>query len=134
MKKFTLIEILFVVTILIILISIGLAAGSKVLRKQASIQRSAEIVLIEASIRLYEERYGVLPFTNSGVINFAWQLSSMRPIDNNGDGVIDKNDMIGDKRPRWIPDDSIMQDFNFLYDPYEEKYQIYIDGAKWSVQ
>jgi len=111
-----------------------MTAGSKVLRKQASIQRSAEIILIETSIKLYKDRYGVLPFTNSGVINFAWQLSSMRPIDNNGDGVIDKNDMAGDKRPRWIPDDSIMQDFNYLYDPYEEKYKIIFDGTKWSVQ
>ena len=134
MRKFTLIELLFVVSILIILIGIGLTAGNKVLRKQASIQRSAEIALIETAIRQYKSRYDSLPFTSSGDIVFAWHLSSIRPIDNNSDGVIDKNDMAGDKRPRWIPDDSIMQDFYYLYDPYEEKYKINVDGSRWSVE
>ena len=60
-KKFTLIEIMFVVGILVILIGIGGSAANKVLRKQADIQIKAEIKLIQSALAIYKNRYDFYP-------------------------------------------------------------------------
>lgn len=61
MRKFTLIEIMFVVTILIILIGMGITAGSKVMRSAASTQINAELKMIQSAIDIYKSDKGVYP-------------------------------------------------------------------------
>ena len=51
-SKFTLIEIMFTVTILIILIGIGMATGSKIMRKSADTQINAELKMIQVVQRI----------------------------------------------------------------------------------
>ena len=60
-RTFTLIEIMFVVTILIILIGIGLTAGSRVMRASANTQINAELKMIQAAINIYKSDKGVYP-------------------------------------------------------------------------
>jgi len=60
-KKFTLIEIMFVVGILVILIGIGGSAANKALRKQADMQIKAELKMIQSALAIYKNRYEFYP-------------------------------------------------------------------------
>ena len=60
-KKFTLIEIMFVVGILVILIGIGGSAANKALRKQADMQIKSELKMIQSALAIYKNRYEFYP-------------------------------------------------------------------------
>lgn len=125
MKKFTLMEILFVIAILVIIMGIGLASGTKVLRKQTEAQRNAEIIMIKSAIEQYKLRWGIYPFTSSGEIDFAKQLSPISSkVDMNGDGSVDDKDW--EMRPLWL--EQLNHDWTYILDPYEERYQIEVLG------
>lgn len=80
-KRFTLIEILFTVTILIILIGIGLAAGSKIMRKSADTQINAELKMIQAAINVYKIDNKVYP-DKDNIVNEVMKLSSIKTTGN----------------------------------------------------
>lgn len=65
MKKFTLIEILFVITILVIIIGISWVSGAKILRKSANTQINAELKMIQSAIDLYKTDKGFYPSKNN---------------------------------------------------------------------
>jgi type II secretory pathway pseudopilin PulG len=69
-SRFTLVELLFVITILVILISIGFVAGTKVLRKQAKAKTQAEIKILESACYQYKDRYGKFPDISGNKIEF----------------------------------------------------------------
>ena len=60
-RKFTLVELMFCVGILVILIGIGWVNGAKVLKKSADTQIKAEIKQIEALVRDYYDDHKVIP-------------------------------------------------------------------------
>lgn len=78
-KKFTLIELMFSVGILVILLSISWIAGNKALKSQAKKKIGAEIVAIESAINQYKDRFGSLPFTSDCVVDFGQYLSPVLP-------------------------------------------------------
>ena len=123
-RRFTLMELLFTIAILVIIIGIGLSAGTKVLRKQVEAQRNAEIVMISSAIEQYKLRWNSYPFTASGEIDFAKQLSPISSkVDMNGDGSVDDKDW--EMRPLWL--EQLNHDWTHIFDPYEEKYQIEVN-------
>lgn len=69
-SRFTLIELLFVIAILVILISIGFAVGTKTLRKQAEVKTRAEIKILVTACHQYKDRYGNFPDITSNEIPF----------------------------------------------------------------
>ncbi len=81
MKRFTLIELMFVVMILVILIGIGFVAGTKVLRKQAESKTRAEITMITSAVNQYKDRFGSLPKDSNynGNLDFPQFLSKVLP-------------------------------------------------------
>lgn len=60
-QKFTLIELMFTIAILVILIGVGAAAANKVVRKQANIQIKAELKMIQSALTIYKNRYSFYP-------------------------------------------------------------------------
>ena len=78
-SKFTLIEIIFTVTILIILIGIGMATGSKIMRKSAEVQINAELKMIQAAVQAYKTRWGDYPTSAANKVDFAQYLSNVSP-------------------------------------------------------
>ena len=90
---FTLIELMFVITVLVILISISWINGTKVIDKQIDRKMKAEIATLVKVIELYKIRYGAYPPNDTpGVaqaLNFAEKLSSSKP----GSGWIGKREM-----------------------------------------
>lgn len=146
-RKFTLIELMFVVAILVILIGISWVAGTKVLRSQAKSKTKAEIKMIVSAIQQYKDRFGAMP-EDSGTaadLDFAEYLSSVQP----GAGWTGKRPMFIDYKKNNIAVDNDNYDHTDagtagptkLFDPYENAYQYqYIDtGAKagtfkvWSI-
>tara|TARA_R100000808_G_C2108921_1_gene123652 strand:+ start:49 stop:420 length:372 start_codon:yes stop_codon:yes gene_type:complete len=67
-RKFTLVELMFCVGILIILIGIGWINGAKVLRKSADTQIKAEIKQISALIRVYYDDHKVFPVKDDKIL------------------------------------------------------------------
>ena len=124
MKKlsFTLIELMFVISVLIILIGIGLSAGTKVLRAQVAAQRKAEVVVIRAAIESFKLRYGHLPDEATGDIDWAYKLSDYEwDHDYNNDGNINGDDYKHKMRIMNLVE--LNHDYYSILDPYEEKYQ-----------
>ena len=60
-QKFTLIELMFTITILVILIGIGASAANSVMRKSANTQIKAEIKMLESALAIYKTRYDFYP-------------------------------------------------------------------------
>ena len=87
-NRFTLIEIMFVVGILVILIGIGGIAGSKAIRKQMEVQTKAEITMLKAAVRQYKTRWGEYPVQTSDTkFSFAEYLSKVSPTSSTWTGV-----------------------------------------------
>jgi type II secretory pathway pseudopilin PulG len=106
MKKFTLIEIMFVVGIFVILISISMVAGSKVLRDSVNKQMKSELKMIESALKVYKTQWGEYPPLNDP----------------------DKLDCA-----EYLKDLPIHKDI-YYYDPYEEPYEYRInDNGKIEV-
>lgn len=61
MKKFTLIEIMGVLFIIITLVSIGVSAYGKVTQKTNATQIKAEIKMLQSAVQLYKSTYSVFP-------------------------------------------------------------------------
>jgi type II secretory pathway pseudopilin PulG len=61
-NKFTLIELLFVILILIILIGISWIASNKVVRTQNYMKAKSEIAMLEAAIVQYKDRWNERPY------------------------------------------------------------------------
>ena len=131
MKKFTLIELMFTITVLIVLISMGFSVGTKVLRKQTDVQREAEMLIIRTAVIQYQERFGVYPSQSDGEIDFAASLSPA----------------IGYKTPSGEWDYSLRDSMNWLgqeinydivsgeiLDPYEEKYKIQYSNGGFEIK
>ena len=76
--KFTLIELMFVVAILVILIGISWVAGTKVLRGQAESKTKAEIKMLVSAMHQYKDRFGSFPDVK-GTLNFGEYLSKVQP-------------------------------------------------------
>lgn len=76
---FTLIEILFVVTILIILIGIGMVSAGKLIRSSADTQIKAEIKMIQSAVEAYKVRWGDYPTSTANQVDFAQYLSKVSP-------------------------------------------------------
>ena len=79
--KFTLVELMFVVAILVILIGISWVAGTKVLRSQAKQKTKAEIKMLVSAMHQYKERFGSFPpsANYNGPLNFGEYLSKVQP-------------------------------------------------------
>lgn len=127
--KFTLIELMFVVTILVILISIGFVAGTKTLRKQAYMKTKAEIKMIESACRQYKDRYGNFPdITGSEVeVDFLNHLAKIPDI---ASFTGDRKMFIDCKKH------AINTEGNKILDPYEQVYMYQYAKNKiliWSV-
>ena len=90
---------MFTVGILVILISIGLVAGSKVMRSSADKQIKSEIEMIESALKLYKVEWKEYPPLNSS-------------------NVLDCAEFLRDLP---IKKDSV------YYDPYEEPYKYQIN-------
>ncbi|MCM8538813.1 MAG: hypothetical protein NE328_00910 [Lentisphaeraceae bacterium] len=146
--KFTLIELMFVVAILVILIGISWVAGTKVLRNQAKQKTKAEITMLVAAVKQYKDRFGSFPDVQ-GPLNFAEYLSKVQPnsgwsgkrpmfvdfkknninISPDPDPVTYDNDNAGTTTVQ----DPYEQDYIYVHDPsLEETFLIYssgLDGA-----
>ena len=145
MKKrhFTLMELLFTVSILIILIGISWVSSTKVLRAQTAVKRNAEIVIIKAAIEQHKLRFGNYPEQGPAqtvdgeqvrYLHFALELSDwVMEFDYNGDGSINAADYRHESRVLNINELVISQD-KYILDPYEEKYQYYLDNNKFEVK
>lgn len=90
---------MFTVGILVILISIGLVAGSKVMRSSADKQIKSEIKMIESALNLYKVEWKEYPPLNSS-------------------NVLDCAELLKD-----LP----MKKDTKYYDPYEEPYRYQIN-------
>jgi hypothetical protein len=130
-QNFTLIEIMFVVTILVILIGISWVAGSKILRKSAEAQTKAEVTMLYKACVVYKAHFGSYPVetTFDADMDFVEHLSKIPP-------ETDPNDYSGSKRPMLIdfrkanmnisPNDSYDSfgaDGYTASDPYDQAYQ-----------
>lgn len=82
-NKFTLVELMFVVAVLVILIGISWVAGAKVLRNQTVSKTKAEIKIIRSAIMQYSERHNnsIPPYSDgySGPFDIAEWLSAVSP-------------------------------------------------------
>lgn len=78
-KRFTIIEIMFVVGILIILIGISMMASNKIIRKSAESQTKAEIKMIKSAIDAYKIRWGAYPKSKNDRVDFIEWLSNVSP-------------------------------------------------------
>lgn len=87
-QKFTLIEIMFVVTILVILIGIGLTAASRVMRASANTQINAELKMIQSAIDVYKSNKGVYP-DKDNIVN---EIRDLKVISITGAQFIDPYD------------------------------------------
>ena len=84
-QKFTLIELMFTIAILIILIGIGAAAMNKVFRRSVDVQTSAEIKMIQSAMSIYKTRYSSYPpMTDPEIITCADYLRKVKVQKNNG--------------------------------------------------
>lgn len=132
-KRFTLIEILFTIMILIILLSISWVAGNKVLRHQLKAKANAEMVMLKSAIERYNVRWGAYPFDGDQVINFAEQLSDY-PIDTdrNTAAYAPKREMYIHYNSRGFTtsndtyDNAEIEDCpaTIVFDPYDEPYRV----------
>jgi Tfp pilus assembly protein PilE len=61
MKKFTLIEIMGVLFIIIALVSIGVSAYGKVTQKTNATQIKAEIKMLQSAVQMYKSTYRIFP-------------------------------------------------------------------------
>ena len=97
-SKFTLVELMFVVAVLVILIGLGVSMGSKTLRKSAEQQSKAEIKMIISAVKAYKARYGDLPNSVNGEVDFAEYFSKVSPHSAwvNSDGTPRKREMFID--------------------------------------
>jgi type II secretory pathway pseudopilin PulG len=90
MKKFTLVELMFCVGILVVLISIGMYCGSKIMRKSAETQMKAEIKMIHTAIRAYKGDNEQYPISDDPkIITFADSLIDLNVIKQNDGMYID---------------------------------------------
>ena len=121
MKRFTLIELMMSIGVLVILIGIGTNIGTKVMRAQTAMKRNAAIVVIKSAIEQYKFRWGSYPDGN-GPIKFHLELSSY-PLhhDYDGDDDIDTDDWNHSLRDLYIKD--LTYDDDGIYDPFEEPYK-----------
>lgn len=87
-NRFTLIEIMFVVTILVILIGIGMVAGSKIMRKSADTQINSELKMIQSAIEVYKVKNQVYP-DKDNIVN---EVMDLKVITINGSQFIDPYD------------------------------------------
>lgn len=87
-QAFTLIEILFVVTILVILIGIGMVAGNKVMRASANTQINAELKMIQSAIDIYKSENKVYP-DKDNIVN---EIRKLKVIPTKGSQFIDPYD------------------------------------------
>ena len=133
MKRFTMMELLFTISILVILIGIGLTSGTKVLRAQIEAQRKAEIVVIRTAIEQYRLRFGEYPMKESGDIDFADLLSNyIKHYDYDGHDEIDQDDY---KHPTRVMNLSNLEhDYKYIYDPYEEKYRVELNEGGFTIK
>lgn len=127
--KFTLIELMFVVAILVILIGIGFVAGTKTLRSQAKTKTKAEIKILETACHQYMDRYSNFPDISGKEIefNFCEYLAKIPPI---AEYTGDRYFFIDFKR------DNINLKNWTAQDPYEQPYMYkYVNGIIkiWSV-
>lgn len=85
---FTIIEIMFVVSILIILISIGIVAGGKVMRASVNTQINAELKMIQTAIDIYKTDHKAYP-DKDNIVN---EVMRLKAVPNNGIQFIDPYD------------------------------------------
>ena len=82
-NRFTLLEILFVVTILVILIGLSWVDGSKAVKKQVDRKTKAEITALVTAVENYYIRYGTYPPNDTSTtphpFSFAETLSDAQP-------------------------------------------------------
>lgn len=130
-SKFTLIEIMFVVGILVILIGISWTAGVKVLRQQAKAKTKAEISILNSACEQYKNRFGQYPDTTGNLIdfNFNHHLSDV--------SYEERSQYIG-TRPMYIDckKHNIHLSGNIVLDPYEQPYKYKFEDHKikiWSL-
>ncbi len=122
---------MFSVAILVILISIGFVAGTKVLRSQANTKTRAEIKMIRSACIQYKDRYNSFPSLSETDIdiNFGEFLSKVPP----NSGFIGSRPMYIDYKRH-----NINYDSGTISDPYENPYQYKYDKDKntiliWSI-
>lgn len=140
---FSLIELMFVITVLVILISISWVGGRKVFQEQVKRQTQSEIVTLDKVIEVYKIRYGSYPAhdtsTTPPTLNFGEKLSDTKP----GSGLLTKRVMYIDYRKQGFKvSNSDYDDPNAtaatVLDPRELPYLYYHDSANnryfiWSV-
>lgn len=82
-RQFTLIELLFVITILVILISISWVAARKIFQTQLKRETQAEIKMLVAAVENYKIRYGSYPANDTSEtphpLSFGEKLSDTPP-------------------------------------------------------
>lgn len=142
MKRFTLIELLFVIMILVILIGISMGIGRTILRKSAEAQTKAEIKMISSAIEAYKERWGQLPRSSSNRVNFIEWLSNISPYEGEEDGEIKTTPI---PRPMFIDcqksginvsNDRYFWTFEHnitVSDPYEMPYWYRLEGGSFKI-
>lgn len=79
---------MFVVSILIILISIGLVAGGKVMRASTNTQINAELKMIQTAIDIYKTDHRVYP-DKDNIVN---EVMRLKAVPNNGAQFVDPYD------------------------------------------
>lgn len=85
MKKFTMIELMMVIGILVILIGIGMSAANNAMRASAQAQIRSEIHMIESACRAYKTDYEVFPIsTDPDIITFAEMIMDIEVESENG--------------------------------------------------
>jgi len=145
-SKFTMIELMFVIAIVVVLMGISWVAGTKVLRAQVKAKTKAEITLISAAVTQYKTRWGSYP--NEAAyrdVDFTDYLSKVKPnsgwtgarpmyIDfkaadiirayriSNNLGLQVEGDN-GNTKVTYSPNDS----GDYLLDPYENPYLYFTD-------
>ena len=142
-KKFTLIELMFVIGILVILISLSWVAGRHIFQVQVNYKTKGEIALLAAAVDHYKIRYGDFPATDTSEsphpFSFGEQLSDIRPYS----GYTGKRKMYLDYKKKRIKvsnenyDDANANKTKVL-DTFENNYLYYNDSANnrffiWSI-
>ena len=137
-RRFTLIEILFAIAILVILIGISMIAGNKILRKTAEAQTKAEIKLLSSAIESYRSRWGQYPVSANNTVDFIEWLSKISP------HALDENNQ-SFPRPMFLDclkSDMNISNRNYFYsqvfgvsvsDPYEQIYIYRVQDNKFSI-
>ncbi len=142
-RHFTLIELLFVITILVILISISWVAAKHVFDKQRIRKTQGEIKLLVTAVENYKIRYGSYPANDTSEtphpLSFGEKLSDVVP----GSGWNGKRPMyINFKRKDIKVSNDLYDDSNAtktkVLDPLENTYLYYHDTATdryyiWSI-